>query len=49
MLNNYLYDFLSHVQCKNKGVPHTIQRSKGQSFLGQRISPVGKLSFKRIA
>ena len=33
MLNNYLYDFLSHVQCKNKGVPHTIQRSKGQSFL----------------
>ena len=21
------------VQCKNKGVPHTIQRSKGQSFL----------------
>ena len=33
MLNNYLYDFLSHVQRKNKGVPHTIQRSKGQSFL----------------
>ncbi len=25
--------FLRIVQCKNKGVPHTIQRSKGQSFL----------------
>ena len=40
---------LSHSMLKSKHLEHSSEEEEIELFSGQRIFPVGKLSFKRIA